>query len=115
MLQKAKQPQQGGNCRGPSMNVCGGRKTLPCKSAIIDGEVVVPDENRSRTSLRSSAPSVPGRLGFVAFELLHLDGRDLRSKPLIECQQKLWELVKAADSRLQCGHSVENDPWRSTR
>lgn len=57
---------------------------LPCDSAILDGEVILQDE-RGRSdfhSLRSVIAREPERLVFMAFDLLELDGHDLRRKPL---------------------------------
>ncbi|TPE52976.1 DNA ligase D [Amaricoccus solimangrovi] len=53
---------------------------LPCRAAVIDGEVVALDEKGvSRFALLQSALSdgPGGRLTFFAFDLLHLDGWDL--------------------------------------
>src|SRR5688572_24616393 len=52
---------------------------LPCRSAILDGEVIVQDENgRSDFSaLRRAMKREPHRLVFFAFDLLLLDGKDL--------------------------------------
>lgn len=49
------------------------------------------------------------QLAFVAFDLLHLDGQDLRSLPLIERKAKLWELVKPADGIIQYSDHVEGN------
>jgi ATP-dependent DNA ligase len=48
-------------------------------------------------------------LAFVAFDLLHLNGRDLRAKPLIERRAKLAELVRDKPSRIQFSESFEGD------
>ena len=55
-------------------------RTLPCTSAIIDGEVIVTDEKGAShfPSLPEAIRTQPSRLVFVAFDLLHLDGEDLR-------------------------------------
>jgi ATP-dependent DNA ligase len=56
---------------------------LPAKSAIIDGEIVAfePDGRTSIEAFRKAMSSAPGRLVYVAFDLLHLDGKDLRQLP----------------------------------
>ena len=38
---------------------------------------------------------------FYAFDLLHLDGKDLREKPLLERRAKLKRLIQNPDSRIQ--------------
>lgn len=47
------------------------------------------------------------QLAFVAFDILHLDGQDLRSLPAIERKAKLWDLVKPADGIIQYSQHVE--------
>ena len=68
---------------------------LPCRSALFDGELVLPDE--------SGAPNFYGvrsaddrDLVFFAFDLLHRDGKDLRPLPLIERRRRLVRLVGRA-------------------
>ncbi|WP_245418833.1 hypothetical protein [Mesorhizobium sp. WSM3864] len=46
-------------------------------------------------------------LAFVAFDILHLDGQDLRSVPLVERKAKLWNLVKPARDVIQYSDHVE--------
>ena len=59
---------------------------LPVKSAILDGEMIVMNEAGISDfhNLRSAMRWQPDRLAFVAFDLLHLDGADLRRRPLME-------------------------------
>jgi bifunctional non-homologous end joining protein LigD len=72
---------------------------LPCRSAILDGEVIVQDEaGRSNfAGLRAAISDRPGDLVFMAFDLLHLDERDLRKCPLEERRALLEALVGPAD------------------
>ena len=67
---------------------------LPVKNAILDGEVVCLDSNGvsqfNELMFRKAKPV------FYAFDLLWLNGDDLRSLPLIERKRRLHELV-------QCG------------
>ena len=65
------------------------------KSAIIDGEVIVLNDKSVSdfSTLRSTIRWQPERLIFVAFDLLHIDGEDLRFKPLIERRARLQEIV----------------------
>jgi len=68
---------------------------LPCDRAIIDGEMVVQDERgiSDFRALRSAMTSNPRGLILYAFDLLHLDGRDLRNVPLIERRLALQDLI----------------------
>ncbi|MER8639572.1 hypothetical protein NKH04_26075 [Mesorhizobium sp. M1365] len=36
---------------------------------------------------------------FVAFDILHLDGRNLTSLPLLQRKQALWQLVEHGPAR----------------
>ena len=68
---------------------------LDCRSAVIDGEVIV--QNKSGVSdfdaLKSAIRWRPQSLIFCAFDLLHLNGKDFRERPLLERRSKLKELV----------------------
>ncbi|QDM40623.1 non-homologous end-joining DNA ligase [Altererythrobacter sp. TH136] len=68
---------------------------LPCASAILDGEVIVQDaKGRSDfASLRATIAQRPHELVFMAFDLLHLDGRDLRNQPIEERRAALERLI----------------------
>src|SRR5690242_16401955 len=59
---------------------------LDCHSAIIDGEVIVQDEHgvSDFDALKSWIRWRPMSLIFCVFDLLHLDGKDLRDRPLLE-------------------------------
>ncbi|MDC7785445.1 DNA ligase D [Rhodoplanes sp. TEM] len=71
---------------------------LPAGTALIDGEIVV--ENASGISDFSALQAAleAGREDFVydVFDLLHLDGRDLRDRPLAERKAALADLVAKA-------------------
>lgn len=72
---------------------------LPAKSATLDGEVVVLDSaGRSVFSLLQQSLDTrrPQGLTFFAFDLLHLDGEDLRSLPLTERRIRLARLLRIA-------------------
>jgi ATP-dependent DNA ligase len=72
---------------------------LRCRSAVLDGEVIVQDEkDRSDLdALYQAMAEEPHRLLYFAFDLLHLDGADLRSRPLIERKGMLEELIGVAN------------------
>lgn len=73
---------------------------LPVASALIDGEVVVPEADGS-TSFRklqeylSAGKAIKTRSSLVlqAFDLLYLDGYDLRKTPLIKRKEALRQLI----------------------
>ncbi len=72
---------------------------LDAGSAYLDGELVVldadgkPDFDALHAWIRSSRRQVPGALAFQAFDLLHLDGKDYRSRPLLERKAALAGLL----------------------
>jgi ATP dependent DNA ligase domain len=70
--------------------------SLACRSALLDGEIVV--EDTSGVSVFDSLPSAmkhqPHRLVLYAFDLLHLDGQDLRQQDLVERRSMLSEIIK---------------------
>jgi bifunctional non-homologous end joining protein LigD len=80
---------------------------IPVKTAIIDGEVAVPDE-RGVTHIDhlNMARHAPERLAFYAFDLLWLDGQDLRRRPLLEHKTRLARLLRRAPERI-----VYSDHW----
>ncbi|HET6498187.1 MAG TPA: DNA polymerase ligase N-terminal domain-containing protein, partial [Coriobacteriia bacterium] len=72
---------------------------LPATSALIDGEAVVfgesglPDFGALQTALSEGRDE---RIVFLAFDLLHLDGRDLRPEPLVARKEALRDLLERA-------------------
>src|SRR5690242_12789889 len=69
---------------------------LTCRAAVLDGEMVVQDENglTDFNALRSAVHRAPHRILFFAFDLLHLNGEDLRGRPLMERRALLQKLIK---------------------
>jgi len=79
---------------------------LKVRNAVIDGELVCLDaEGRSifnELFLRRCSPI------FYAFDLLYLNGRDVRQLPLVERKEKLRSLIeKSALPDVLCGKFVE--------
>ncbi len=79
---------------------------LLCRSALIDGEVIVPSGGFSdlQRALKNGSPLV-----FVAFDLLHLDGHDLRHLALSERRTRLEALMDGAPPQLRLSPRVETD------
>jgi bifunctional non-homologous end joining protein LigD len=72
---------------------------LPVKSALIDGEVVVltPGGTSSFAELQASFQEATKKpLTYFAFDLLHLDGHNLRGLPLIERKRILHQVLEAS-------------------
>ena len=76
--------------------LAGALADLPVEEAIIDGEVVAeggggaPDFSALQDALSTGRTD---RLIFYAFDLLYLDGYDLRRAPLIERKAALAEII----------------------
>jgi bifunctional non-homologous end joining protein LigD len=71
-------------------------KTLTAKSAVLDGEVVVRDARGVPDFAALHADLAAGRTNRLVcflFDLLFLDGEDLRALPLIERKRRLRELL----------------------
>jgi bifunctional non-homologous end joining protein LigD len=81
---------------------------LPVRSAVLDGEAILNDADclPDFFALHSAMAerSAPGAV-FMAFDLLHLDGQDLRSRPLIERRAMLAEVLLPSGPHL---HSSEH-------
>ncbi|MFO1056542.1 MAG: DNA ligase D [Dongiaceae bacterium] len=86
---------------------------VPARAAVIDGEVVVEAEGgiASFTALVEALKTGSGRLLLYAFDLLHLDGWDLREAPLAARKAALAQLVAAAGpaSGLRYSEHLEGD------
>ena len=70
---------------------------LPCKAALLDGEVAVVDkEGHTSFAKLQDAIAEGGEKGmdYYVFDLLALDGEDLRDLPLLERKARLAELLK---------------------
>ena len=73
---------------------------VAARSAILDGELVVVDADG-----RADAPALERRLdgkggrpvAFLAFDLLHLDGRSLINQPLVKRRETLRRVLRPGD------------------
>lgn len=70
-------------------------EALPVKSAVIDGEAVVFDDNglSDFPALVEALKRGHGGIALVAFDLMHLNGDDLRKLPLAERKNRLKKLL----------------------
>lgn len=67
-------------------------------NAIIDGELVALDsKGKPSFSLMQKASENPSTLVYYAFDILALDGEDLRDKPLLERKERLKEILPKKD------------------
>ena len=64
------------------------------KEAVLDGELVALDvHGRSRFQLLQNAEREPTRLQYCVFDLLYLDGKDLRDLPLLKRKEALEKVL----------------------
>jgi bifunctional non-homologous end joining protein LigD len=82
---------------------------INARSAIIDGEVVVPafDGTTDFSVLQSQLRGKSDKIVMVAFDLLYLNGYDLRKLPLIERKKHLRKLIEK--TKIQFSDSFEVD------
>lgn len=87
-------------------------RIIPAKRAIMDGEICVQDEKGVTDfgALPSAIKSRPGDLVYFAFDLLHLDGEDLRPAPLEERRARLRLLIgQVPGSRIVMSDEYDGD------
>lgn len=88
-------------------------KRLGVKIAMLDGEVVVyTGEGATSFSALQNAIKAGGRMTFVAFDLLALDGEDLRERPLAERKKRLKALLAKHPAAIQFSDHVAGDGKR---
>lgn len=88
---------------------------LPCRTALLDGEVVVQDP-RGVTTLdlleQALSEGASHAMTFFAFDLMHLDGYDLSGAALADRKQALDGLIAplvAANSHIQFSEHIAGD------
>ena len=73
--------------------------SVRCRSAVLDGEIACLDEdgrsNFYALMFRRRAPF------FCAFDVLMLDGEDVRGLPLLERKRRLLDVMPRVESRLR--------------
>jgi bifunctional non-homologous end joining protein LigD len=89
--------------------VAGDAYLINAGSAIIDGEVVVPaaDGTTDFSVLQNELKGKSTRIVLVAFDVLYLNGRDLRKLPLVERKAILKKLIEKTP--IQFSESFELD------
>ena len=92
----------------PAIARCAAR--LPVETAWIDGEVVVMEAD-GRTSFQALQNALStdhsGKLHYFVFDLLYLNGYDLRKVPLVERKRLLESLLASAPATLRFSSHIE--------
>jgi bifunctional non-homologous end joining protein LigD len=81
-------------------------RRLRVPEAVIDGEVVALDK-KGRSSFQLLQNQSAGELRFFAFDLLWLDGHDLRDKPLEARRELLESLFSGVKPPLQLAERID--------
>jgi bifunctional non-homologous end joining protein LigD len=88
--------------------------TLPIRSALFDGEVVVLDNNGISSFAKLQAAFQEGErhpLIYFVFDLLHLDGHSLRNLPLVKRKEILQQVVSetSPESSIRMSEHIPGD------
>jgi bifunctional non-homologous end joining protein LigD len=83
-------------------------RTLKVASALLDGEIVALDAHGRSTFqlLQNSLKEGTDPLTYYVFDILELDGRDLRAEPLKRRKQILAELLRGAPDAIRYSQDV---------
>lgn len=87
-------------------------KKLSCHEAVLDGEIVALDaQGRSSFQLLQAYELNQERppICFYAFDLLNLEGRDLRSLPLSERKKMLEKILRDAPDEVRFSGALEGE------
>ena len=82
---------------------------IKASSAIIDGEIVVPaaDGTTDFSVLQNELKGKSTKIVLVAFDLLYLNGHDLRKLPLIERKAELKKIIDGTDVQFSESFEIE--------
>ncbi|MBR1208835.1 MULTISPECIES: non-homologous end-joining DNA ligase [unclassified Bradyrhizobium] len=82
---------------------------VKAKSAVVDGEIVVPaaDGTTDFSVLQNELKGSSNKIVLVAFDLLYLDGRDLRKLPLWQRKAALKKIVEGTDVQFSESFEIE--------
>ncbi|MEH3102355.1 MAG: DNA ligase D [Sphingomonas phyllosphaerae] len=79
---------------------------LPATTALIDGEIVAFKDGRPDFSTLKDAIGTGGAMTLFAFDLLEVDGEDLRDRPNVARKERLRTLVGDGEERLRFAEHI---------
>jgi bifunctional non-homologous end joining protein LigD len=82
---------------------------LPVRSCLIDGEAIVCDQNGLADFELIRRHGTIGSAVLCAFDLLELEGRDLRREPIEKRKALLAKLLKGSHSSIALDEHFEED------
>jgi bifunctional non-homologous end joining protein LigD len=82
---------------------------IKASSAVVDGEIVVPaaDGTTDFSILQNELKGSSNKIVLVAFDLLYLEGRDLRKLPLWQRKAALKKIVEGTDVQFSESFEIE--------
>lgn len=82
---------------------------IKASSAVVDGEIVVPaaDGTTDFSVLQNELKGKSKSIVLVAFDLLYLNGRDLRKLPLIQRKAELKKIIAGTDIQFSESFEIE--------
>jgi bifunctional non-homologous end joining protein LigD len=100
--------RSGQDWTGKFASVAAPLRALKIGSALLDGEIVALDEKGRSSFQRLQNALKEGRipLTYYVFDILELDGRDLRDAPLVRRKEILKDLLKGAPDAIRYSADV---------
>lgn len=82
---------------------------IKASSAVIDGEIVAPaaDGTTDFSVLQNELKGTSTKLVLVAFDLLYLNGRDIRKVPLVQRKAQLKKIIAGSDVQFSESFEIE--------
>jgi bifunctional non-homologous end joining protein LigD len=94
-------------------------RRLPCRNCILDGELVALDEHGRSSFTRLQQFFGEGasrtRLRVMVFDLLFLDGQDLRGSPQLERKRRLAQLMRGERAPLELSRYTRGEGPEAAR
>jgi bifunctional non-homologous end joining protein LigD len=90
-------------------------KQLPCKEAVLDGEIAALDEEGRSSFQMLQARELSGErppIFYYVFDLLQLDGKDLTGVPLLKRKEMVKLLLARAPDNVRFSASIQADSER---
>lgn len=88
-------------------------RSLPCKHAVLDGEIVALEESGRSSFQLLQASRMPTRnkppICYYLFDLIHLEGKDLKSLPLDHRKELLQGLLEDHEGVVRFSASLHAD------
>ena len=84
-------------------------RRLKVKSVLLDGEGIVYDQNGMPSFDLIHSKQYDREVSLVAFDLLELDGDDVRRQPLLDRKARLAKLIAKVRGGIEFGEHIEGD------